>query len=584
MERLQLYIARPHAGLKSLVNINPRDDIWAHAVDARQALEEITYDPREKVVVYVLQYTSQGTFVTVVRTIPPTPLNYLGAWIFVPNGLQISADDLTDVAQLVTRKISAPKFDEAAAAELRQAFSKEYLIEDDAPRMAPSHGLTYACAPYGGDTGATLATYLGQCIFQPQWEPYKGVILLDADLGLGCEAQLYEPSSLETTTPLLPPAPGTDTRGFTPNLYGVPLTAPTLVALDRDTTLVWKRPDFDDVSQTIVVTEPDTTVTPPVEDITHALKMVGPSSFYISSPQTRHEITGCTITVNGIDVSQEPHAFSPDELTDADVQVSCPGYFAYSSHLNLAASKQALIQLKMSKKVYRFELPLSRVEFGDPIHFEVYGSQDLSGSPIEGYRLSDGTLHEGVTRTNRLEPLDGGASGSDQSLWWKAVWGAVGIVIGLVIMFFVMRPVDNADEPVATEPIPAETAATVEAPTKPTPPQEVQEAPAAATTPTVAEPTAASIAYLDGNKAWSRESLEQQPGLQGLYDDLNSLNTTDLVNKWGQKLSASKNFTKIVEAAERGTRKGSNPHRDGRTTFSTDGSINWLHYTYWIDP
>lgn len=591
MDKLQLYIARPHQGLRTLVNINPRDDVWAHAVDARPALEEIIYDPKEKVIFYLLQYTQQGTFVTIIRTIPPTPYNYLGAWIFVPNGLRITPAELEGAVRLVTRKISMPKFDEEAANELREFFAKEYQTQDDAPRMAASTGLSYASASYGGDTGATLATYLGPYLFQPQWVPYKGVILLDADLEMKCEAQPYEASSLAVTGALLPPEKDAPTRGFTPYLYNMPLTAPTLVALDRDTTIVWKRTGFDDVTQTIIVSEAGTHVPVPAEATSHALKTVGKESFYITSPITRKEITGCQIKVNGIDVSAKPHSFEPDSLASAAVEVTCDGYLPYNARLDLASSTQALIQLKVTKRVYRFELPVKSMTYGQPIQFDIYSRQPIEGSPLEGYSLADGELHEGHTRLNRLVPdTQSKTITTDQSFWYRTVWGAVGLVIGLVIMFFIMRPVDNADDSAATEAMPAETPVITHqgegpdqaaAPLAQSAPSTAQAAPAAVGN----EPTQESIDYLDKNSTWKRDEMDAKPGLNGLYADLNGLNMDRLINYWGPRLKGSKSFAKVVSAAKNAKGKPKSiVNRAEKKDYSPDGTITWRTYTYKVDP
>lgn len=84
MNKIQLYITKSTRTFKSMVNINPEEDVRAAVTDVRTYLEKVDYDAAEKNIFYLLKSTASGTFVTVLRTIPTDLGDHLAAWIFFP--------------------------------------------------------------------------------------------------------------------------------------------------------------------------------------------------------------------------------------------------------------------------------------------------------------------------------------------------------------------------------------------------------------------------------------------------------------------------------------------------------------------
>ena len=96
MNKIQLYITKSTRTFKSMVNINPEEDVRAAVTDVRTYLEKVDYDAAEKNIFYLLKSTASGTFVTVLRTIPTDLGDHLAAWIFFPSTLDISAEDAVE--------------------------------------------------------------------------------------------------------------------------------------------------------------------------------------------------------------------------------------------------------------------------------------------------------------------------------------------------------------------------------------------------------------------------------------------------------------------------------------------------------
>ncbi len=74
MNKIQLYITKSTRTFKSMVNINPEEDVRAAVTDVRTYLEKVDYDAAEKNIFYLLKSTASGTFVTVLRT-PYPPIS-----------------------------------------------------------------------------------------------------------------------------------------------------------------------------------------------------------------------------------------------------------------------------------------------------------------------------------------------------------------------------------------------------------------------------------------------------------------------------------------------------------------------------
>ena len=428
MNKLQLYITKSLRGYKNLVNFNPSEDVRRHVQDLRQALKTVNYDSTEKNIFYMLKYTGEGVFVVVLRTIPDKPLDHLGAWIYVPNGLDISAGQLYDAVRLTTKKVSGAGVGEADIAELRQVFATEYTLDRNAPAIVPNQGTDYAFCYYGGE-GRGLAEFFGEHLYQPGFLRYRGVLLLEDGIGVnGVGADLTE-EPLQEVVPVNPPEP--NPAGFAPYIYGEPFDRPFKAPLHGEVVVSWRRQGFDDIEQPVAVEEAG--VVPEMVAVSDARKAITPASFNITSQDTKEPLRGCVIKVNGIEIAGG-HKFTQNDLSQAHVWVACEGYFPYSARMDLASTTQALIQMQERRKVYQFEMPLKSSEYGAPIKFEIRSKRELAGSPIDGYELLD-SLQEGPTRTNYL-----GYTGPAAGPWWqKAAYAVAGLVAGIILMFVLGR-------------------------------------------------------------------------------------------------------------------------------------------------
>lgn len=578
MNKLQLYIYKSLRGFKSVRNINPSENVQRHILDMRQALEILDYNPAEKYLFYMLSYVEEGTFFTILRTIPDGVADHLATTIFIPRGLKITVEEMDDVVRRTTRMVSNPAVSADELADLHTTFSKEYPVDRDAPMTVASEGREYAWCLYGGRTGRRLSDYYGPLLYQPSYLPYAGVLLIDADLGVSGSGEDLTELALSQTVAVRPPA-GTP-EGFTPHLYHHLFDRPFLVPLGGVITVVWRRPGFEDRTQDITIEGPFQEIEP--VSTAESRKAISPASFFVTSQASKAPLPDPVITVNGIEIN-EARYFTQADLKNADVTIRCPGFFPFHGHLDLAATTQALIQLQEQRKIYRFELPVKSSELGAPIRFEIHTKRDLTDSPVEGYRLLD-DMREGPTRINHLE-YTGSTPGASRRMALMLAAGA--LLIGWIAGWLCTRQTpstaasDIADS-VAVESVeaPAPVAAhkTESAPKdEPKPERPAQ--------PQGGNVTREAIAYLDGNTRWSRDEMEKHPGLSGLFDDLNNFRIDRIIDVWQPKLAASKNFKAVATSAANGRYKPK-AHFEPGTTYNKAGDnvIVWRTYTYRLDP
>lgn len=597
MNKLQLYITKSFNGYKVLFNINPSEEITRHVHELREVVEKVNYDPLEKNIFYLVTNVSSGTFITVVRTIPTAPVDHLAAWIYIPNELVIDGEQLQHVVDITTRKVSGDRVTTDDVTTLREIYGTEYAVDSDAPAMtASATNGQIAWRSYNGDSGVTLTDLFGAGLFQIPYLDYAGVIFVDGDLGLSVDGA--DLTSLPISGPAVISPVEKTPEHFVVHVFGRAIDRPVRATLDANVAFVWKHPGFEDVVKEEVITEADFTPTPP--DTSASRKAVSASSFQIAAQTGSVPLDDCHIVVNGIDVTNEPHLFTPTELASATVVINCDGYAPYSARMDLASSTRALIRLQERTKVYCFEMPVKSADLGAPVRFKIFTKRTIDESPLEGYVALDDNIQEGESRTNHLAFSRSSAA----TMLQKGIYLGAGLIVGLLIGWLTncrggsiaptdiesSRAVDSVKEAIMMEQIdinsevvPKQTPPT---PAKEEPKEEVK--PVAANAPVnTSAVTADALAYLDNNKEWTREGLEKFPSLKGLFDDMNNFRLEKLYGDWATKLSGSKSFTKLATHAK----YGSNPKKMAKSkiegdTFlkGNDSKITVQSYLNRIDP
>lgn len=591
MAKLQLYISKSVRGNKNVVNINPEEDIIRYIHDYKPALDIVDYDTSASTVFYLVTYLEQGVIVSILRTVAGgSPGEHIAASIFFPLGTQISTDKVLELMSHLAKMLGTNGADPTneQVAELRRLFSTDYNVDADAPSRLPASGHVYAYS-YFGNGCHSLREYVDARYYHSDFAFYAGVLLIDKESG----AHAHAPNNNLTREVLLPTAvllpPKTTREGFNAYIYHKPLTKPFAVPVDTRLEIQWKRAGFETFSQIVEINTPGEKYTPAAPSTAEARKVISPASFYITEQGTQRVVGAFFIKVNDIDIDG-PRSFTYGELVDAKVEINSPGYFAFSGNLDLASTTQALVQLRQLRRTYRFDLPLHTPDPTEAIRIYLKSRKPIEECPVEGYEVVGNEIVEGSGVTNNLVYV-GGRGRKD--LRKSLIVGVVAFILGIFVGWLAFdvdteethrsAPTTEVTEPVAdTAPVVAEPEAVVETTAEeaaaPEPVTEVEETPAA--------DFSALGKYLDTHKVWRRAELEAIPGAQGFFDDLNNYNFDRIINYWQSNLSDCAGFAPVYKAVI-----NSNGKRDPRTgahapTYNAEGddAINWLSYTYWVDP
>ena len=94
-----------------------------------------------------------------------------------------------------------------------------------------------------------------------------------------------------------------------------------------------------------------------------------------------------------------------------------------------------------------------------------------------------------------------------------------------------------------------------------------------------------ALNYLDGSERWERDEMEKYSDLRGLFDDMNQFRFERLINYWGPKLSASKNFALVVAHAKNACKNARKNGLQGKIYDKpTHPSLRLNNYLRCIDP
>lgn len=613
MAKLQLYLAKVRQGYKSLVNFNPEEEIRRHTGDYSHAVEGVDYDPSEINIFYLISYIDAGTLLTIIRTIPDRKPDHLAATVFIPAYIDISSDKLLNIIGTTSKRLTKSTLTSSDIADLRALYSADYPMNRPTGERLPSEGREFAWVRPGDGAEADLSPLAGDDFYQPSFAAYAGVLVLGSEQSssfpeLGSKA-------LGDTVVLNPPAP--QPQGFVPHIFHRVFDKPFTVAEGDTVEISWKHAGFEPVTETFTVNGPDFEI--PLPDISHSLKNITPSSFYITAQKGSDQISGCKISVNGKNIG-EGTGFTYAELASARVEIQAPGFFPFTGKMDLASTTQALVQLKEKHKSYRFEIPVEYESESalEPARFTIHTRTELTGSPVKGYILTDDEPEEGMDHTNTLVYAPKAAGVNRYILVGACI---ICFIAGLLIGHFCFTPSasqeeerveltgdgenispeaapDAVEEPADTY-VGGDTEATHSENTEISVNSETSEnseiseisessenSENSEISEISTEDVGAAVAYLNSHNKWKKSEMEAIPALRGLFDDMNNYRFDRLTGFWADKLGSSQRFLRVAEHA-----RGAKTKRDPRVgihnpTYNRDGDdeIGWHGYINHIDP
>lgn len=572
MSKIGIAIKSTSAGSGQPSVINGGD--WTkRVIDVRDILKHVpSMASDHSMVVVFASYTEDACLITVARTVSGRPWDNVSGWIHIPSNLVISGQEVSLIISKVKKIISASELPEES--ELKAVFSTEYASKGVSARydvskkdgkFAKRNTVLYS-----------LEELLGEYRYQSYYSEYNAVFFV-SDVDVITDAVDLSAKQLSALITLMPPTTKEiqDKLGRFVTLRltsGQQFNDAILLNKNQNITLIAERDGYEPISFMITAeTDGQKCVLPKAV----WSKKISTANFDVKSESGKDLNDRVKISVNDVDITTRPYVFSEDECENAYVVVTANGYDTFKSKVRLLGNNRLSIVLDRKIEEFRKKIHLKNGATGE-ITIAGKGINRYE-SPIKGYVENDGYL----------EYMPG-------NVWLQRLIGfGVAVVLWLIVLFIgwwnSVEFQSSSDFPWIEAVSKDAKRASVESPFQdPTiNSQNGEGGDNPIQLPAIPTDLSAAISYLDSNDVWEKSELEKYPDLQGLFDDLNNMETYKLGYNWEEKLKESNNFKKVAKVAKKNFNKGWNPKQGSHNpTFNTlpeDYRINLTNYTNWLD-
>ena len=585
MNKLGFAIKLASQGAGNAIECN-RGQWTSKVVDIREYLKLFNGLQGTDNVVTFMSFDEGGCFLTQLRAISGRGGDFLSGWIYIPNTIEATGEDIINTYNYVHNILSESNLSNRRD-EIEGFFSREYPIKEFSATYTPSHGQLFGLRYLGY---YSLKEIVGEHRYQPYYSNYKAIFLLDK----GGEVRVVREvannfhdltdKEIVKTAFLIPPTRaslqqlGRGTELLT--LEGTGFNSPLLVNVGTTVPFLLTREGFENIRVDVpVMSEKQDVDLSNVEIVWK--KRITPAMFNIVN-LNGDNIKSAQIIVNGVDITYREALFSEKDCELATVEVIAPNYEPYEKKCSLLTDN-IKISLRRKIKTSRIKVVLANGELADMTLESQYLS-DKDDSPLAGYEYS-----------NNYGIADYKVLGISSLFVWKqrllGFFGALGTII-LIIAFnafdswtdthhfkFGLPPWEK------DRPIQQYSSGIFDDSNDSTLSQTVNEVDYELKSAEKLS-TDSAIVFLDKNNIWKKSELNKYSALQGLFDDMNNFNLSKLLNDWHSKLSDSHNFKRIYDSAKKTRTNGWNPKQGAHSsTYNKPGDeqINIENYINWLD-
>lgn len=488
----------------------------------------LSFDESEKSTVFLRFLGRLGYFICLVKARPEgsgRPYDNTAAWIFIPSGLVLSNRDSLNLIDGVEDAISGRLGIDTAA--LTQLFSTDYGTNGIIPASSSiaSQGEGIAARYYGSGTDYQEYELLGNGIAQPDYSNFEAIFLLKKGENFYFSGKVLS-GALKETTIVYPPQINKEFRAFFAN--GAEFTNPVEVPVGSRLGVIWKRNGYLDIQKECFVRQNSGQTFPRELMFNDNDIMIGIYREWFHITCEGKEVSNIELSVENETLKDNPVWVPAAKLaTGVYVVVSGHGFEDFKQKIRITSAK---IEIKLRRVVhqYIFSIPLydgDKYQGKGIIKFN--SNSAIKDSPIQGYQLQDGRVHENGYE-NELEYSNFGASLK------HFAYGFISC-IALLLAIAVYQTWDEWELCWGFPPFKATEQTHVVA-------QDDQ------SEDVVNPDSIRAIDYLENNETWKQDSLEANPFTQGLYDALNTYQADKLEGTWNSRLGSSHKFLDILNA------------------------------------
>ena len=558
MNKIGFRIYRFKEGPSVGLTVNEGD--WTKkVVDIRDILKLYNSEDESKFAMF-MSFSENGAYITIARAISGRGGDNTAAWIYIPNNIEVTGNDIIPIIEVVKEELSASK---SNVERLTQIFNKDYRTTESADYMPSSSEKIFAKRDVGF---YPLKDIIGEKRYQPIYSNYNVILIKDMDGMEIVDKNITDLSSEKMVETLVfcPPVKQDLPNGVTVhfNTSGYPLfNKPVRVYKSKHINLVFKRIGFEDIPYMDSVEENDQICGVPRFDWK---KSISRDQFkVVAAHDSNVDLTDdATITVNNVELKwHQPILISEHDGPQAKVRFSVNGYEPAEEYIDLLhAATSITVKLHRAERAQSWKIELANGHTAVMDLRSKYLSGDKYESPIKGYSREDGVLRYtnfGVFKQRAIGFL-------------MAV--ATFVVICLGVALFEWFDNHNFEWQLGWPPLKVEKIGSYKAesstPTESYSNNDDETTPSDQSSVNEDGSLSKAIAYLDNEAGvWQRDSLIKYPELVGLFEELNSYEFSKILNR-DSKLRESKNFKKICDAININSGKQFNGNFCGEGDYS----------------
>ena len=514
-------------------------------------------------IVTFMSFDEGGCFLTQLRAISGRVGDFLSGWIYIPNTIEASGEDIMNTYNYVRNILFQSNLNDYIS-DIESFFSKEYPSKEVVAQYIASRGQLYGVRFLGH---YTLKEIVGEHRYQPYYSDYKAVFLLNKkdEVAITNESasnfrDLTDKDIVKTSIVVPPTNASLQALGGGTKIHaadGSDFNQPLLANVGSKVTLFLSRIGFENMKLEVNVSSERQEINLANVKITW-MKKISASMFTVRNHKREKIEKGVRISVNDKDITFQEILVSEEECRQAIIKVSAPDYEPFEYKRNLLLNEYSEITLNRKVKSY-----LTTIELVNGKHAEMtLESEYLPSkydSPLWGYEFEENYHGDKVLRM------------SSWFVWKQRLWGFLGALAAVMLMvacvafdawidthhFKFGLPPWEEDKPAKTWQQNPNNGAE-EAEVTETNDQQVNQQ---------------ILNYLNQNDQWAKEQLDQDPMTRGLYDMINNYRFSDIMNV---NIENCDKINKIKEISQNMSNSGfslSGP-------YSQDGTIT---IQKWID-
>ena len=514
-------------------------------------------------IVTFMSFDESGCFLTQLRAISGRVGDFLSGWIYIPNTIEASGEDIMNTYNYVRNILFQSNLNDYIS-DIESFFSKEYPSKEVVAQYIASRGQLYGVRFLGH---YTLKEIVGEHRYQPYYSDYKAVFLLNKndEVAITNESasnfrNLTDKDIVKTSIIIPPTNASLQALGRGTKIHvadGSDFNQPLLANVGSKVTLFLSRIGFENMKFEVNVSSERQEIDLANVKITWK-KKISASMFTVRNHKREKIEKGVRISVNDKDITFQEILVSEEECRQAIIKVSAPDYEPFEYQRNLLLNEYS--EITLTRKV---ESCLTTIELVNGKHAKMtLESEYLPSnydSPLWGYEFEENYHGDKVLRM------------SSWFVWKQRLWGFLGALAAVMLMvacvafdawidthhFKFGLPPWEEDKP----------AQTYQQNTN----NDVEEAEVTETNDQ--QVNQKILDYLNQNDQWAKEQLDQDPMTRGLYDMINNYRFSDIMNV---NIENCDKINKIKEISQNMSNSGfslSGP-------YSQDGTIT---IQKWID-